>query len=283
MKNIKKYTAILLVLTTLLFSFSLSGFADSEESYDDAIYTKEELVFSDIKIFDGKIALYYTNECPGWGLTYEIESSEGGTKIISISADDYDYRISDEKVVFSVDNGLFAENAEYRLTVTNESRIISELIFNSTDSLSVSPEFCEESYWFTEYSETDMTDEILLPVGYEKELYLNGFDIKNYDSRENAVSVDGMIITANKTGNGYLRLYDGEHNLIDESWTQVSESYPSSFCDALGLSFRKFFESAQESAENGMWFIGAVLEAAVLPFLIVGNILTLPLQMLAGE
>ena len=282
MKNIKKITAILLTLTTLIFSFSLSGFAADEE-----IYTEEEFVFSGVKIFDGKLALYYTNECPGWGFAYEIESAESGTKIFSVSADEYDYLITDEKVIFSVDNSLFAENTEYRLTVTHESKNIAELIFNSTDSLATLPEFCEESYWFMEYSETDMTDEILMPVGYEKELFLNGFDIENYDSREYAVEVDGMIITANKTGNGYLRLYDGERNLIDEAWTQISESHPSSFIDALGLSFRKYFEGAEESAENfllaGMWTAESIYVAVALPFIFIGRLIEYPLRMLSGE
>ena len=282
MKNIKKFTAILLALTILLFSFSLSGFAADEE-----IYTAEELIFSGVKIFDGKLALYYINECPEWGFAYEIELAEGGTKILSVSADDYDYRITDEKVIFSVDNSLFAENTEYRLTVTHESKNISELIFNSTDSLAVSPEFCEESYWFMEYSETDMTDEILLPVGYEKELFLNGFDIENYDSREYAVDVDGMTITANKTGNGYLRLYDGERNQVDEAWTQISEYQPSSFIDAFGLSFRKYFESAEKSAENfllaGMWTAEGIYVAVSLPFIIIGRLIEYPFRMMFGE
>ncbi len=282
MKNIKKFIAILLVLTTLFFSFSLSGFAA-----DEVIYTEEKLVFSGVKIFDGKFALYCANECPGWGFTYEIESAESGTKIISIFADDYDYRITDEKVVLSVDNSLFAENTEYKLTVTHENKKIEELFFNSTDSLASLPEFCEESYWLMEYSETDMTDEILLPVGYEKELFLNGFDIKNYDSRECAVEVDGMIITANETGNGYLRLYDGERNLIDEAWTQISESQPSSFIDALNLSFKEFFEGAENSAENfllaGIWTAEGIYVAVSLPFIIIGRLIEYPFRMMFGE
>lgn len=292
MKNIKKFTAILLALTTVIFSFPVSGFAADEEVYDE-IFAEEEktLCFGEVKIFDGKLAIDYTDGYPDWNLTYEIKAVESGEQILCIT-EVYtypvgdNYYITDERVVINIDNGLFDDNTEYRLTVTDEGEIVTEHIFNSTAAFAEIPEFDNEYYSFGEYSETDMTNAILVPVGYEKDLYISGSDIQNKNN-DYAVEIDGMTIIAKKTGRGYLRLYDEEHNLLDEAWTQIYESEPSSFIDALTWSFRKFFESTGESVGNfllmGRWTVEGVFVSIALPLMIIGELIEYPFHMLFGE
>ncbi len=296
MKNIKKFTAILLTLTTLIFSFSVSGFAADEEVYDevfdDEIFGEEkELCFGEVKIFDGKLTIGYMDGYPDWNLTYEIEAVESGEQILYVTEiytypEGDNYYITDDRVVIYIDNGLFDENTEYRLTVTDEDEIVTEYTFNSTVAFAEIPEFDEEYYSFEEYSETDMSDKILVPVGYEKDLFIGGSNIQNVNN-ECAVEIDGMTITAKETGRGYLRLYDSENNLIDEAWTQVCESQPSSFVDTLTWSFRKFFEGAGESALNlllmGRWTVEGVFVTIGLPVIILEKLIEYPFRMLFGE
>ena len=293
MKNIKKNTAILLALTTLLFSFSVSGYAADEDVYNEEIYVEEEgaLCFGEIKIFNGELTIDYTDRYPDWNLIYEIEAVESGEQVLYVT-EIYtyplgdNYYITDERVVLYVDNGLFDDNTEYRLTVTDEGEVVTEQIFNSTDVFAEIPEFDNEWYSFGEYSKTDMTNAILVPVGYEKDLYIGGSDIQSKNN-DYAVEIDGMTVIAKKTGRGYLRLYDSEHNLIDEAWTQVCESQPSSFIDTLTWSFRKFFEGAGESAVNlllmGRWTVEGVFVTIGLPVIILGKLIEYPFRMLFGE
>lgn len=277
MKKLKKFTAVVLALATMLFSFAISGFAVYSSSEENTVS------FDKIRIFEGKFVVYYSkdgfleDEC-----TFRVEDVGSGEILISIAEDNYDYTDNGEKLIFQIDNEAFDKNAVCRITVKLHGEKLLERQFNVSDVIAAVPEFERTNNCIEEYEKYDLSDEILIPVGYDKELYLNGYDIYNDKENECAVKIDGMTVEARNTGRGNLKLMDSDNNVVAEMEIYIREYNPTSFSDALIGSFKKFFDSAGESTGNflmmGLW-IG---EGIIAPFVILLHIITLPIQMLLG-
>ncbi len=268
MKNIKKITALILALTTLLFSFSLNGFAN-EETEDENISACE------VRLFKGKLVLYcsdaYMADDPHFVITHADEENEK----ICLEGDIWEITYTYEKVVFDIDNDMFDPFETYRLYIYENEKEICMKEFVPVDIGATSLEFVYDDYNFLEKEQIDLTEDILIPVNYNGEIRLSVGDTYCPEPGVRPVSIDGFTVTAQKQGNGYLYLYDENRKEADKAWFYVRERTADSFMEALEMSTSVFFESSMESAKNFLGLGISIGEFIVMPFMVIVEVLAI--------
>lgn len=268
----KKTIAVLLVLATVLFSFSVNGFASE---------TEEEFRFGDIKIFSGCIALDYSGYFVNDDCYFELKETESETVVIASDGFDGDFRDSGEKIIFAVKNEDFIADAVYSFTVKQNNTMIMNRIFIASEIMATVPEFTNSTYRVKELEEKDMTEEVLVPVNYEENIvFTTRNEFSSLGKNRDIFGIDGMTVKAKECGWCDLVLKDSHGNAVDEARLYADKNTPHSFADAFKLSFKKFMAGAEESLQFLPVLPSMIIGPILTPFMVVAFIVSFPFQIM---
>ena len=276
MRKIKKITAVVLSLITVLFSFSALGYAadiqDDELTEEETGYDNEIKLFEDYLVFYNSLGYYATD------FYFEVKPIDGEESVIAVSGSSVEF--IENKFIVPCETGVLADDGEYNLVISEDGEVIFKKNFIVSDVLAAAPEFKDTTYGFLEYEKRDMTNEIIFPVGYDEKVYLSYDNTSNSEHRPDGevIDIDNFTVEANKRGYGWLVLKTYTNDEVCSVWFTVMENQPNTFWDAFTLSFKKFFDRSGDSAISFLMLIKSVAGAVALPFAVLFQIITLPFE-----
>ena len=289
MKTAKKIIASVLAVAIVLTAMSVSSFA-WEKDYID--YSECLGLSTDI---DGNYYLSMQNYlCFNTNCTfsfYRVDADGTRTLLKSLSAEESEIFDSGEPI--QVDKNMFSEGGKYVMTIEKPKNatetdawyeIDDEYEFTYDDLKNKYIKTLQYDFCITEGESIDLSEYILVPVGYDGEIMYFVYNDDDYfeDSYiirfDDFAEVDGSVITA--LSHGAVYVYPSKDNGESDVciYIEILDKEPETFMELLEDSAKKLGEGwFNASVESGMTFMGLValvIYPALIPFMLIYSMIT---------